>query len=396
MLSFWEKKHFLNHDMIVIGAGIVGLSTAIQYKIKFPEKSVLVLERGVFPSGASTKNAGFACFGSLTEILDDLKSMSDKEVFELVEKRYKGLLAIRKFFGDEAIGYKSNGGLELITKSQEKVLSEISRINEIIFPIFDDDVFEVIDDVHSYGFGPNVKYIIKNKFEGELDTGLYIQSLWSKCQSLGVKILTGSQVDSFDEIRRIVYVKNGFESKVIPFQAKQIAICTNAFTRKFIPDLDVRPGRGLILVTKPLKENIDWQGAFHYDAGYVYFRCLEGNRLLMGGGRNLDFAGEETDQFAINQKIKTYLIDLIKNVIMPKQTVEVDMEWSGIMAFGTTKKPIVTMLNEDIGLAVRLGGMGVAIGWQTAEELVSNYLEVESSLILFISCFRKIQNMING
>ncbi|MCH7399065.1 FAD-binding oxidoreductase [Belliella sp. DSM 107340] len=373
MLSFWEKKHFLNYDMIIIGAGIVGLSTAIHYKIRFPKKSVLVLERGVFPTGASTKNAGFACFGSLTEILDDLKSMSDKEVFELVEKRYKGLLAIRKFFGDEAIGYISNGGLELITKSQENVLSEILRINELLFPIFDDDVFEIVDDIQSFQFGANVKYIIRNKFEGELDTGLYIQCLWSKCQSLDVKILTGTHVDSLDESQKVVYVKNGLESKGIPFQAKQIAICTNAFTKKIIPDIDIKPGRGLILVTKPLKENIDWQGAFHYDEGYVYFRSLEGNRLLIGGGRNLDFAVEETDQFAINQKIRAYLIDLMKNVVMPKQAVEIDLEWSGIMAFGSTKTPIITMLNDDVGLAVRLGGMGVAIGWQTAEELVSYY-----------------------
>ncbi|MCH7415162.1 FAD-binding oxidoreductase [Belliella sp. R4-6] len=373
MLSFWEKKHFLNHDMIIIGAGIVGLSTAIQYKIRFPKKSVLVLERGVFPSGASTKNAGFACFGSLTEILDDLKSMSDKEVFELVEKRYRGLLAIRKFFGDEAIGYKSNGGMELIIQSQENVLSEISRINGMLFPIFEDDVFEVLDDVQPFRFGPNVKYIIKNKFEGELDTGLYLQRLWSKCQSLDVKILTGAKVDSLDVTHKKVYVKNGLESQVIPFQAKQIAICTNAFTDKLIPDLDIKPGRGLILVTKPLKDKIDWQGAFHYDEGYVYFRALEGNRLMMGGGRNLDFDAEQTDQFEINQNIKAYLVDLIRKVIMPKQQVEIEMEWSGIMAFGTTKKPIITMLNDDVGLAVRLGGMGVAIGWQTAEELVSNY-----------------------
>jgi len=34
---------------------------------------LLILERGPFSSGASTKNAGFACFSSLTEVLDDIK-----------------------------------------------------------------------------------------------------------------------------------------------------------------------------------------------------------------------------------------------------------------------------------------------------------------------------------
>lgn len=58
MLSYWEKKNLIQYDLILVGAGFVGLSTAIHYKEKHPGRSVLVLERGVFPSGASTRNAG--------------------------------------------------------------------------------------------------------------------------------------------------------------------------------------------------------------------------------------------------------------------------------------------------------------------------------------------------
>ena len=72
-LSFWEKSlYFESLDFTIIGAGIVGLSTAIFLKEKFPGSKILILERGYLPSGASTKNAGFACFGSPTELLDDL------------------------------------------------------------------------------------------------------------------------------------------------------------------------------------------------------------------------------------------------------------------------------------------------------------------------------------
>ena len=80
MLSYWEQKNYLDYDLVVVGAGIVGLSTAIRYKEKFPQRSVLVMERGVFPTGASIRNAGFACFGSVTEILDDLKYMTPEQV----------------------------------------------------------------------------------------------------------------------------------------------------------------------------------------------------------------------------------------------------------------------------------------------------------------------------
>src|SRR4051812_30299749 len=91
MLSFWETESFLNYDIIIIGSGIIGLSTAISIKEKSPGKSVLVLERGLFPSGASTRNAGFASFGSLTEILSDLKHTSPETILALTEKRWRGL-----------------------------------------------------------------------------------------------------------------------------------------------------------------------------------------------------------------------------------------------------------------------------------------------------------------
>jgi hypothetical protein len=66
----------------------------------------------MLPHGASTKNAGFACFGSISEIIDDLKSHSE-EVYQLVTKRLEGLRLLRKRLGDEAIDFKPYGGYEL-------------------------------------------------------------------------------------------------------------------------------------------------------------------------------------------------------------------------------------------------------------------------------------------
>jgi glycine/D-amino acid oxidase-like deaminating enzyme len=369
MLSFWEKKHLLHYDLVVVGAGIVGLSTAIQYKRKRPGSGVLVLEQGIFPSGASTKNAGFACFGSLTEILDDLDTMSEKEVLELVSKRFEGLNAIRREFGDKALGYEATGGFELFTEKEIPQLGQMAAINKLLFPLFDAEVFQEMPSIDKFGFGKNVQAVVRNSFEGELDTGKFIAALWERCQALGVRILTGVKVDAVDIGQGIVSVSSRTDNQSISFSAVQVAFCTNAFTRQLLPDLDIVPGRGLVMVTKPLSGGIPWTGTFHYDKGYVYFRQVDG-RLLIGGGRNLDFEGERTTESAINPKIRAYLINLVSEVIFPGKSWEFDMEWTGVMAFGETKKPIVKRLNQNVGVAVRLGGMGVAIGWQTAGELV--------------------------
>jgi hypothetical protein len=73
MLSFWEQQTYLEYDFIVVGAGIMGCSVAYELRLKYPKARIVVLERGLFPTGASTKNAGFACFGSPTEMISDFK-----------------------------------------------------------------------------------------------------------------------------------------------------------------------------------------------------------------------------------------------------------------------------------------------------------------------------------
>ena len=81
--SYWERTQFMNEiDFIVIGAGIVGYSTALRLKKLHPNSRVVILERGNLPSGASSKNAGFACFGSASEIYDDIQEFGEEIVWE--------------------------------------------------------------------------------------------------------------------------------------------------------------------------------------------------------------------------------------------------------------------------------------------------------------------------
>ena len=240
-------------------------------------------------------------------------------------------------------------------------------------PLFGSSVFEEVSDVSKFGFSKKVLKVIKNKFEGELDTGRFIQSLWDKCQALNIKILTGAEVKHLDIENAEVTVSNGSNSVV--FKSEKIAVCTNAFTKNLLPDLDIVPGRGLVMVTKKFPVDIPWKGSFHYDKGYVYFRNVD-NRILLGGGRNMDFEGERSTEMIANSKIRDYLKHIYSEIIAPGAVPEFEMEWTGIMAFGLSKKPIVEMVNQQVGLAVRLGGMGVAIGWQTAGELVDQLSKV--------------------
>ena len=95
--SYWEIESWLTDvDFCVVGSGITGLSCALELRKSHPGAKILILERGILPAGASTRNAGFACFGSLTEILDDLQSHTEDEIVSLVSNRFTGIRMLRE------------------------------------------------------------------------------------------------------------------------------------------------------------------------------------------------------------------------------------------------------------------------------------------------------------
>ncbi|MTI30516.1 FAD-binding oxidoreductase [Cytophagales bacterium RKSG123] len=377
MLSYWEKNSFIQYDYIIIGGGIVGLSAAIELKDKLPDVSVLVIERGLFPSGASTKNAGFACFGSLTELLSDFNTMGEEATLELVSERWKGLQILRKRLGDRNIGFQSNGGYELIRGQEKKYLEELDRLNELLWPVFNALVFEERPELISdFGFnGKQVESVVYNQFEGQIDTGLMMRNLIEYAQSKGINILTGAEVTGFEEEEAAVkvFVKNPFSQEGVIFSASKLAICTNAFAKQLVPEADLQPGRGIVVATKPI-DGLKFKGVFHYDEGYFYFRN-HGNRVILGGGRNLDFEKEATTSFSINKEIQNHLKQQLEEVILPDQDFEVEHTWSGIMAFGKEKKPILKPYSDRIVLGIRLGGMGVAIGSNVGVKIASQLVD---------------------
>jgi glycine/D-amino acid oxidase-like deaminating enzyme len=362
MISLWEQEVFENYDVIIVGAGITGLSTAASLKEKDPNLSIVILERGLLPTGASTKNAGFACFGSLTELMDDRKVMGDKNMLALVDKRWRGLLKTRSRLGDKAIQFQQKGGYELIF-DKKNYTWEMNEINQLLKPIFNKQVFtDTSKLIPKMGF-KYVDQLFYNHLEGQLHPGKLIDGLWSYCASLGVKIITGAMVTHVDGNEVIANLKQRYRGKVV-------VICTNAFTPGLIDQFvenEIRPGRGMVLAIQP-GDSLQFEGTFHYNEGYYYFRDHHG-LLIYGGGRNLDFENETTTLFEINQKIKRKLVEDLKEYILPGDSFKIIKEWTGIMAFGDTKQPIVKRLDSGHYVGVRLGGMGVAIGSQVGEEL---------------------------
>ena len=364
-LSYWEIKNwFTNVDFTIVGSGIVGLHCALELRDRFPESKILILEKGILPQGASTKNAGFACFGSLSELIDDLKTHSEEEVIQLVKKRWAGLKLLRKRLGDATLDFKPYGGYELFLQDDDATYSECLQkmpfLNEILKPLFKADVFS--KEVDRFAFANTKEYSIFNPFEAQIDTGNMMQALLKEAISKDILILNQAEVSTYTD-------KNDSVELVVndtTFNTKKLLCATNGFASQ-LTNNEVKPARAQVLITEPIA-NLDIKGTFHLDKGYYYFRNFE-DRILLGGGRNLDFEGETTTDLSQTEKIQNKLEDLLKNVILPNQEFKIAHRWSGIMGIGAHKNPIVSQLYNNVYCGVRLGGMGVAIGSLIGKEL---------------------------
>ena len=129
------------------------------------------------------------------------------------------------------------------------------------------------------------------------------------------------------------------------------------------------PGRGQVLITQPI-EGLKFKGVYHMDKGYYYFREIDG-RVLIGGGRNLHFEAETTTEFALTEQVQISLERKLHEIILPGTSYLIEQRWAGIMAFGKSRSPIVKQFSDRVFGAFRMGGMGVALGSEVAQQLSS-------------------------
>jgi gamma-glutamylputrescine oxidase len=378
MLSIWEKESFFGaRDIIIVGSGLAGLWSAYYLKKKKPSLSVAVVDRGIIPTGASTRNAGFACFGSVTELVNDTSKMGKEDMLELVEMRYRGLEKIRRLFGKSEIDFELCGGYELITAHDshgiKKLEDDMHWLNKALKKITGEEKTYRFADHKAEKFGfSNINHLIENRLEGSLHSGKLCMALLQKVQGLGVSVLNGIEIRSYEKIGENIALLTG---QGFHLTASRVLFCTNAFTGQLVPDLDIVPARGQVLLTSEIPD-LRFKGCFHFDEGFYYFRNL-GKRILLGGARNKAFEEEATTELEITGKIQEELEFFLRTQIIPGTSFEITDRWSGIMAMGSNKMPIVKEVSEDVFCAVRMSGMGVAltpvVGEKIAKMMIASF-----------------------
>ncbi len=369
MISFWEKDYFENgcYDVVVVGGGIVGSAASVFLKKQKRNCKVLVIEKEVFGTQATTKNAGFACIGSPSELSANLAGANARHVQQLLAWKWKGIEKLLTLLGKTKTHYQHTKAYDLFDhntrQSYHQSLNGLDELNHIAKQVTKIYPFYEPNDLALKGFGfEGFDRCLQINHEGQIHSAHTLHHLQLKSQNFDVRWLRGHSVSSYHIENECVVVNTSNDLKI---KTRHLLVCNNAFAGQILPSIGVEPGRGQVLVTKPLSHFLPFKGNFHYNEGYVYFRNVGNNRLLLGGGRNLDFETENQSQLGENTLILDHLKAFLSEKILPKHQkipVEIEQSWSGIMGFTGSGLPIVKTIEPRLHCAVGLNGMGVAMG----------------------------------
>ncbi|MCU0336071.1 MAG: FAD-binding oxidoreductase [Chitinophagaceae bacterium] len=374
--SYWEQQTWLRPaDVAIVGAGLLGLWTAYELKRQRPHWRIVLLERAPYAQGASARNAGFACFGSPSEMLYDSRLNGEDAMLQVVEQRYAGIGKLRRVLGDDAIGFDHSGGYECYPDAPAEWDEKIAGLNKLLQPIMGTPQAFVpahaqLPAMGMHGFGA----MVANRLEAGIDSGAMVAALSKLVQQLGVQVLYGAEVLAKEP------AADHWQLRTPNWQlrASQVLLATNAWLHHMAPTLGVVPARGQVLVSKPLP-GLALQGTFHFDEGYYYWRHLPGQRLLLGGARNADVAGEQTLEMTtsapIQQALEAFLIRHFPQYFTPQNiVVQIEYRWAGLMAMHPQKTPVLTQIAPGLWAAMCCNGMGVALAPRFAETVASAIL----------------------
>jgi len=288
-------------DIVVVGAGLTGLWTAIFLKQLAPERQVAVVEQGVAAYGASGRNAGM-----LSETVDHSHSLAIQH-FGMEEARrlarlgesnvaeLLGFIAERKITCD----WEPTGRLVVaLTPAQledaRKQIEVAQTLGVDGFRLLSAD--EVRAEVHS----PLYQGAVAASRGGILDPARFTDGLRQEAERLGVTVYERSAVTRLEPAGATMRVVTA-DGEI---RVGHVILATSAYTHHLLPRVLFRfiPLYDYILVSEPLSadqwETIGWknrQGITDGRTFFNYYRPTADGRVLWGTSEAAYYGGNRVD-----------------------------------------------------------------------------------------------------
>lgn len=361
--GFWDNTAVTKpFDVVVIGGGFTGLCTGITLLLHKPKLRVAILESELLGTRASSRNAGFVCFGSPSELQRDINAYGIEQVLALLRLKLKGVKVLTQYLKNRKASYHRAPAYELLMddfpEARDKALDGLEALNKVFQTAIGVQDYYKRNNLLAKQYGiSGLNEVISMKYEAQVNPAEAIASLTLLFKNIGGIFLNGCDALYYEAQQHTVAIQTTFGK----LETNQLVIASNAFAPQLLQESTIEPHRAQVLITSPLAK-MPFKGNYHVDFGYLYFRNVEGNRLLLGGARNIDLTAEHTVELGLNEEIQNWLMAFLRSKLLPGVPHTIDAQWSGIMGFGGHLLPRHEEVEENVFLAAGMNGMGTALG----------------------------------
>jgi len=351
-------------DVVIVGGGFTGLSTAYHIRKMFPEKHIVLLEGACCGYGASGRNGGFCI---TTDLLNDEADP---------EQRQKNLMISE--YGVEC-DLEENGMLEVALNSKH-----VRGLEEFQSYLSSYDLETTLlrgDELRNEIKSPRFIAGLNNPHGAILNPAKLVREMKRVVEEVGVEVRERTVVT------RIMPGKtNHIDTELGDIRAPILVIALNAYAHKlgFFKNR-VFPISVFQIATEPLNnsqlESIGWgnrQGLSDMRTLFSYLVLAKDNRIVMGGS---DFAYYDNDDLCSGND-KTFTHSIIKDLFNSFPQLEglgIDHAWGGTTSYTLNESPAVGVMGDHQNIYY---GVGLSEGvptTQTFGRIIADLMAGESN-----------------
>jgi gamma-glutamylputrescine oxidase len=380
--SFWSTQFSARTpeiltDILIIGGGYSGFSTAFWLSEIEPDAKITVLDRLSCGSGASGRNAGFLTVGSAAFYQSLCNKWGLEKAQSVLNFASQSIQLLHECIlkSNSSIGFEKTSSITLFQ-------------NEDFLKSWKKDTFNPEDFNFSWKNSQALPEPLKSFFCGgyEISSEFKINPL----QLLHVmrKILEDRGVSILENNQGFELTSEGVRTSRNFIKSQKVILALNGYSAQFHSTFKdfVFPKRAQMLAAR-----ID--GGFHcpemfYDPiEKVYWRLTNHGEILIGGKRNLDELGEVGEFEKVTPLIQNALEHYLDRLGLK---YHVTHRWAGIMGFTEHELPIIDRVYSPLETYFLGGfsGHGMGFGFLSGKEMAQFCLGLKKES--FFNQFKKV------
>jgi gamma-glutamylputrescine oxidase len=369
--SYWLDRSPTNekktYDVIIVGAGISGLSTAYWMNKEDPSMKIAIIEKSRMTFGASGRNAGFITCGSVEHFNRMINKHGLEQATEIWKYSQTNLdLLKEEIIQDKgpALEFEQNGAYSLA--AQENEYEELKTCAKIMLdlkiPTETYNADQIRERVGATNFVGGIKYLD----DASVNPVKLLNQMFSKTKADLYESVEAYAIEETADGTRLLKTDKG------DFEAPMILMNLNGFSATLHPWFKdkIYPTRGQCLMMEKVPRFME--GPCYANFYLDYFRQIPTGELLIGGFRQVEKDTETGYSDHITEPIQNALHDFVKTHLPQYKDAKVTHRWSGIMGFSKDGEPMIGSIPDDpqVFFAGGYTGHGIGLAFNTAKSLV--------------------------